>query len=114
MPKASVAPTACRNPVISMVAWESRAPNFIFVKVPNERGRYMRCDACVALVPCPYCEAVVGEPCCNINSRFHQGIPRYNSSTHYHRRNAARAQFGKNYGHRAHDVIKRRKEYKYT
>jgi hypothetical protein len=37
--------------------------NLAFVKVPSERGRYMLTDLCVTVVPCPTCNAVVGEPC---------------------------------------------------
>lgn len=37
--------------------------NLAFVKVPSERGRYLLTDLCVITVPCPYCNAIVGEPC---------------------------------------------------
>lgn len=72
---------SCRMPVISLVAWEDRGPvRFIFVRVPTERGRYLRTDPCVAYVPCPYnsCGSTVGEPC------KHNG--RYVGGTHAVRR----------------------------
>ena len=68
-------------PSISLVAWEDRTPGFIFVAIPNERGRYLRTDACVSLVPCPYqgCESIRGEPC-------REGPGEYRGSTHAVRR----------------------------
>lgn len=79
------------TPRIQLVAFEDRKPGFIFVAVPDERGRYLRTDACVALVPCPFCKAVKGEPC-----KSKQG---YGGGTHHHRRTAG----GR--GAKAHDVI---------
>lgn len=38
-------------------------PELVFVRVPNERGRWMLTDRCVVEVDCPYCKAVAGEPC---------------------------------------------------
>lgn len=35
----------------------------VFVRVPNERGRWMLVDRSVAEVDCPHCKAVAGEPC---------------------------------------------------
>jgi len=35
----------------------------VFVRVPNERGRWMLVDRCVVEVDCPHCKAVTGEPC---------------------------------------------------
>ena len=74
------------NPKISLVAWEARNPTFIFVAVPNERGRYVRTDPSVALVSCPDCEAIRGEPC-----KFSQG---YSSGSHFARREFAQSEFG--------------------
>lgn len=34
-----------------------------FVRVPNERGRWMLTDRSVAEVDCPHCYAIAGEPC---------------------------------------------------
>lgn len=55
------------KPAISLVAYEEREggvpTGWIFVKVPNERGRYMRTLRCVVEVSCPECAAVPGEPC---------------------------------------------------
>jgi len=55
----------CRMPIISLIAFDDRSAKFIFVRVPNEFGRYLRTHPCVALVPCPYreCGATIGEPC---------------------------------------------------
>lgn len=40
-------------------------PGLVFVRVPNERGRYMLVDRCVAEVDCRLCGAIAGEPCHN-------------------------------------------------
>jgi len=74
------------TPRIALVAWEERTPgDNVFVAVPNERGRYVRTDRSVALVPCPVCGATVGEPC------LRHGTPgtasaKYGGGTHYARR----------------------------
>lgn len=72
------------TPRISLVAYEDRNPVFVFVAVPNERGRYVRTDTCVLFVTCPQCGASVGEPCHN-SSRER----RYWNTTHHVRRAAA-------------------------
>lgn len=72
----------CRNPTISLVAWADRDNKFVFVKVPNEWGRYVRTDPCVVRVPCPACGSVVGEPCRNKQNGT------YWASTHADRRTA--------------------------
>lgn len=53
------------SPKITLVAWCDRLQHnkFIFVAVPNERGRYVRTDMCVAFVECGYCGSITGEPC---------------------------------------------------
>lgn len=68
-------------PAIRLVTWSARNPAWIFVAVPNERGRYVRTDLAVAYVPCPYpgCEAIRGEPC-------HNGRGLYTAGTHSVRR----------------------------
>lgn len=38
-------------------------PGLVFVRVPNERGRWILTDRCVAEVDCEHCGAVAGEPC---------------------------------------------------
>lgn len=38
-------------------------PEIVFVRVPNERGRWMLVDRCVVEVDCPHCYAIAGEPC---------------------------------------------------
>ena len=76
--------SSCVVPKISLVAWEARLleaqTKFIFVAVPNERGRYVRTDPSVAFVGCPHCEAIAGEPCKDKQSG------RYCSGTHVRRR----------------------------
>lgn len=67
-------------PRISLVAYEEQ--NFIFVMVPNERGRYIRTDKCVAYSFCPMCGATVGEPCFRIRGQYKQ----YFGGTHAVRR----------------------------
>jgi hypothetical protein len=76
-------------PKISLVAFEERYNSFIFVAIPNQRGRYLRTDKSVALVACPICEAAIGEPC---RSRYGDG---YSCTTHCDRRTKAQLQ-----GHR--------------
>lgn len=78
------------SPRITLVAWADRKPGFIFVAVPNERGRYVRTDSSVALVTCPQCLAIPGEPCRSGTGEF----TRYGGTTHYHRRAAAGRQRG--------------------
>lgn len=80
---------------ISLVAYPDRQGRFIFAKVPNERGRYLRTDKSVALVACPKCEAMVGEPCKDTNG--------YGGTTHYWRRRAAQSLYG--HGLKADDLI---------
>jgi hypothetical protein len=77
---------SCRNPTITLVVWEARNPRFVFVAIPNERGRYVRTDACVATVPCDHCGAVVGEPCRRGKNREEM---RYGCGTHWLRRRMA-------------------------
>jgi len=81
-------------PAIKLVAWQDRDPHFIFVGVPDERGRYLRTDPSVALVSCPNCHAAVGEPCKGNGGK-------YGGTTHVSRRQANY----KNWGHRAFDVL---------
>jgi hypothetical protein len=72
-------------PVISLIAFEDRAARFIFVRVPDDFGRYVRTDACVALVPCERCGATIGEPC----KSWGKKPGRYHGATHALRREAA-------------------------
>lgn len=62
-----------------MVAMDARDPARAFVRVPNEPGRWVYTDRCVVEVPCPHCEAAIGEPC-------HNGTGKYWAGTHYRRR----------------------------
>ena len=72
---------------VSFTAFDDRVGRFIFVAVPGERGRYLRTDKSVALVACPFCQAIAGEPC----KHPQRG---YGGGTHFDRRNAARHKFG--------------------
>lgn len=76
-------------PRVSLVAWEDRQNRFIFVAVPNERGRYLRTDRSVALVECPVCGSMQGEPCKTID----EGV--YVGATHYGRRNRCKEKYGR-------------------
>lgn len=69
------------TPSIKLVSYEDRVGGFIFVAVPDERGRYIRTDRSVALVACPQCRSIRGEPC-----KRSQG---YSVDTHTLRRTAA-------------------------
>lgn len=75
---------------VSLTAFEDRAGLFIFVAVPNEPGRYLRTDRSVALVACPMCKAMAGEPC--------KGDSGYHGATHAVRRSSARHRFGRRAG----------------
>jgi len=56
-----------------------------FVPHPCARvGLYVKTHACVAQVACPFCKAVIGEPC---RQHLRQG---WSGSTHYARRRAAK------------------------
>lgn len=70
------------TPRIALVAYEARQSDFIFVSVPDERGRYVRTDKSVAFMCCGVCNAIVGEPC--------KGRNGYHGGTHVGRRAAAR------------------------
>lgn len=76
------------TPRISLVAYADRDPAFIFVAVPDHRGRYVRTDRSVAFVACPMCHAAIGEPC---KGRNGDG---YGGTTHAWRRDAARKYWG--------------------
>ena len=76
------------TPRISLVAFEDRNPHFIFVAVPDERGRYLRTDRSVALVACPQCQAIAGQPCRSA------GGDGYSALTHHRRRSAAHWAWG--------------------
>lgn len=58
--------------------------SMIFVRIPNERGRYLRTHLCVAYKPCGHCGAKLGEPCKNMLRK--SGKVRYSGDTHYARR----------------------------
>jgi ssDNA-binding Zn-finger/Zn-ribbon topoisomerase 1 len=70
------------TPKIHLTAFKDRTGGFIFVGVPDERGRYLRTDKSVALVACPQCHAIKGEPC-----KSRHG---YMGGTHAVRRSAAK------------------------
>ncbi len=85
------------TPSISLVAYADREPHFVFVKIPNERGRYVRTDMCVILVPCELCGATVGEPCFRNYGVFMRGKEsgkRYGAGTHATRRQDADRRHG--------------------
>ncbi len=74
-------------------------PGTVFVRVPNERGRWMLVDRSVVEVDCPFCKAITGEPC---RSRWQVGrwhnnenmklLPpaavKYTTAVHVHRKTA--------------------------
>jgi hypothetical protein len=60
------------------------SPTVAFVMHPLDRGRWLKTDASVVLVPCPQCKSVPGLPCVSA-----QG---YGATTHYVRRNELKAQ----------------------
>lgn len=76
-----------KTPQISLVAMESRDPNRVFVRVPNERGRWMLVHRCVILRPCSVCKAAIGEPC---KSDPNDPVPKYTVGHHYGRWTSAK------------------------
>lgn len=59
----------------------------VFVRVPNEKGRWMLAERCVIEVDCPYCGAITGEPCRAVRRRCEPHNPvRYHVGTHCDRR----------------------------
>jgi hypothetical protein len=66
---------------IGLVAYCALPPNIVFVRVPNEIGRWLLTDRCVVDVDCPVCKAQAGEPCHNMRV-----IRRYGTGTHADRR----------------------------
>lgn len=83
---------APRSLTIGLFAY-SVDPSLVFVRVPNERGRWMLTARCVVEVPCPCCEAIVGEPC----RRYHSSGIKYGVGTHVRRRSEGRAKNDGNY-----------------
>lgn len=77
---------------IGLVAY-SATPAMVFVRVPNERGRWMLTDRCVVEVPCDHCKATVGEPC----RRLYDHGMKYHVGTHWMRRRDARIKNGGNF-----------------
>lgn len=81
--------------------------NLAFVKVPSERGRYMLTDLCVVTVPCPVCEAIVGEPCRGFYGLkyWEQLMPgekplAHGVTVHYRRKQDAEKKHGRGYAKR--------------
>ena len=74
----------CQSPQVKLIAYESANPDFVFVAVPNEKGRWIRAERCVVEVCCPVCNAAIGEPCIS-------GFGNYWVSTHWRRRQDASA-----------------------
>lgn len=70
---------------IGIVAYEC-IPGLVFVRVPNERARYMLVERCVAEVDCEHCNAVAGEPC---KRTYSTGVT-YSVGTHAVRRGDGR------------------------
>lgn len=70
----------CIHAKIALVAYEEQA--WIFVLVPNQHGRYVRTEKCVAWSVCPHCKATVGEPC----FKTIKGERIYGGTIHYRRK----------------------------
>lgn len=67
-------PISPRSKTISVVAYCALPPNSIFIRVPNERGRWMITERCVAEVGCPLCHVEVGEPCISRPGNYTVGV----------------------------------------
>lgn len=77
---------------ITTVAYEC-LPGAVFVRVPNERGRWLMTDRCVVEVDCSVCGALCGEPCHN---QKHGALRHYGVGTHARRREDGLRRFQKN------------------
>lgn len=97
-------PTACcplpaRSLNIGLVAYEC-LPGLVFVRAPNERGRWMLVNRCVIDVDCPDCKSITGEPCKKSVKRpyYYSGERQWNGyhvQVHVMRTEAAKALHGK-------------------
>lgn len=56
----------------------------VFVRIPEQRGRWLLTEPCVISARCPRCLAAIGEPCRNANFTGHT------SRVHLERRGATR------------------------
>jgi hypothetical protein len=84
-------PVPPRMSRIGLVAYCALPPLSVFVRVPNEPGRWMITHRCVVEVDCTYCKAIVGEPCHNMKL-----VKRYRNGTHTYRRAAFSARYRMN------------------
>lgn len=77
----SCEPVPPRMSRIGLVAYCALPPLSVFVRIPNEPGRWILTHRCVVEVPCPVCHAVEGEPC-----HDRKQTRRYGTGTHADRR----------------------------
>lgn len=77
-------PVRPSSSLIGLVAYCALPPNFVFVRVPNEKGRWIMTHRCVVEVACTFCKAVTGEPCFTRNESVAER--RYHVGTHTWRR----------------------------
>lgn len=61
----------------------------VFVRIPDERGRWVLTDKCVVTVACPACKSIAGEPCKNAYMSD-RGMTKYWAGTHCDRHTAAK------------------------
>lgn len=47
---------------VTLVAYQA-LKGVVFVRMPDERGRWCLVPECVAIRPCPICESPIGVPC---------------------------------------------------
>lgn len=89
----------CNTPdsAVRRIAYLDRQGHFIFVKVPDEYGRYVRTRALVAYAACPACGSIEGVPCVGQYGR-------YTGSIHADRMNAAN-KLQRNFGLTSEDII---------
>lgn len=78
----------CAYPTVKFIAYEDRFGGKIFVPDPTLRGRYIYTDRCVALVACPMCKSIPGEPCKRHYETYGNNGITYHTSTHAVRRQA--------------------------
>ena len=76
---------------IGITAYEAM-PGMVFLRVPNERGRWVLTDRCAAEVDCERCGAVAGEPCMAWGPRMGCGerSHRYHTGVHCRRKEAGK------------------------
>lgn len=63
-----------RSKTVSLVAYCALPPNQVFLRVPNERGRWLITERCAVEVDCDFCGVSAGEPCVSRSGHYGVGV----------------------------------------